>query len=109
MGFRYLVLAGCLSSSSAQAPAPQAQKRTVMSKDRKQIEKAYAARDTQTLHEMLDLVTDHDDVALAREYYVKLELDALTALDCDAFIAAFQPIKQRANPKTEFGALTTDF
>src|SRR5262245_43736432 len=104
MGLRYLALAGCLSSASTPAPASRAAARhPVSNKDREQIEKAYAARDTRALHELLDIVTDRANVALAREYYVKLELEALTALDCDAFVAAFQPIKQRANPKTEFG------
>ncbi|HEY5928193.1 MAG TPA: hypothetical protein VIV11_41180 [Kofleriaceae bacterium] len=108
MWLRYLVLAGCASSTTA-ATTSHKDKRPADNRDRDQIEKAYAARDARALHELLDLVTDQENVALARQYYVKLELDALVKLDCDAFIAAFHPVKNRANPRTEFGALTADF
>ena len=76
--------------------------------DRDRIELAYGAKDASTLHELLDIVTDPKNHALARDYYVKLQLEALVALDCDAFFAAFEPQGKRPNPRTAFSSLTAD-
>jgi hypothetical protein len=106
-----LALVGCVSAPSsgpAVAPAEPAPHTNINRGDRDRIEKAYAAKDARALHELLDIVTDRDNHAVARDYYIKLQLDALLALDCDPFVAAFQPVHQHPNPHVEFGALTAD-
>ena len=87
------------------APAPAAKPGQ---RDRELIEKAYAAHDSKSLHELLDILTDKKNHAIARDYYIKLQLDALVALDCDPFFAAFEPVHGKPNPKTAFASLTTE-
>jgi hypothetical protein len=101
-----IILVGCASEPPPPPPVPPAPRPVAVSRDRQLIEKAFAARDARTLRELVE-VTTGDDQAIAREHYVRIELDALVALDCDAFVAAFEPIKHRANPRTAFGGLTT--
>src|SRR5947208_3287001 len=76
--------------------------------DHDRIEQAYRARDVRMLKEMVDILSAGDDRTLARKHYIKLELDALVALDCDPFFAAFEPVRGKPNPKTAFASLTAD-
>jgi len=101
-----VALVACASDPPPPPPVAPAPRPVVVSRDRQLIEKAFANRDSRTLRELVE-VTTGDDQAIAREHYVRIELDALVALDCDAFVAAFEPIKRRPNPRTEFGGLTT--
>jgi hypothetical protein len=107
-----LAFAACAGSSAPQPsttpssvapPAPKAPDH-----DREAIEKAYAAKDTNALHELLDIVVGKANHALARDLYVKLQLEALVALDCTHFFAAFGPVHGKPNPRTAFAALTPE-
>jgi hypothetical protein len=104
-----LSLVGCLASSSPETTTAKAPPRADIDRgDRDRIERAFAAHDERALHELLDIITDRNNHALASAYYVRLRLDALASLECDAFFAAFQPVHQRPNPRTDFGALTAE-
>lgn len=106
LGILILALGACATSASSTTSSRQPRSHAREDRDRVQIENAYADRDVRMLHELLDITTDKANHALAAEYYVMLRLESLTHLDCDAFFAAFQPVKKRLNPRTEFAAFT---
>jgi hypothetical protein len=103
----FVVVFGCASGSSSPSTTT-AKSRSGNNHDRALIEKAYRERNANALHELLDIVSHEEDRAVARGYIVKLRLDTLLALDCRAFAAAFEPVKGRPNPRTDFGPMTAE-
>jgi hypothetical protein len=102
-----------LACSGSSAPPPSTTPSTVAhapkaNHDRDAIETAYAAKDANALHELLDITADPNNHALARDHYVKLQLDALVALECKSFFAAFEPVHGKPNPRTAFASLTPE-